>query len=142
MSYMVIFWLIVAVTLGVIESLTLSITSIWGAISAVFCAVVCYFGVSFKISVYLFILLTFLLLLATRPIVKKFLVKEKIPTNADRIIGAEGLVTRKISNKVPGEVKVRGQVWSAVSETEIEIYEGETVYIRCIDGVKLIVDKL
>lgn len=140
MNGLVIFWIAVAVILGIIESLTLSLTCIWGAVAAIFCAVISSFGIPVHFSVYAFILITALLLMATRPVVRKFLTKENTPTNADRIIGAEGVVVKKITVDNAGEVKVMGQYWSAISSGNSEISEGTRVLVRSIDGVKVKVE--
>lgn len=142
MNFLVIFWIAIAIFLGVIESLTFSLISIWGALAAVLCAVISTFGLSFTSSLCLFICITVILLLCTRPFVKRFLLKNNIPTNADRIIGASGVVTKTVTLDNPGEVKVMGQFWTAVSETNEEISEGTRVVIRSIDGVKVLVDIL
>lgn len=142
MNISVVFWILVTIVLAIIESLTFSLTCIWGALAAVLCAIIAAFGISFKISVYLFIGMTTILLLCTRPFVKHFIDKNKIPTNADRIIGAEGIITKDITRDAPGEIKVMGQFWSAVSDTEFEISEGTRVVVRSIDGVKLKVDTI
>lgn len=137
MNQFVWFWIAVAIVLGIIESLTFSLTSIWGAISAVFCAVAVYFGLPFEASLCLFVVVTVFLLLCTRPFLKRFIIKKNTPTNADRIIGSEGIVIKNITADNPGEVKVLGQIWSAVSEDANDIPEGTRVLVTSIDGVKV-----
>ena len=140
MNISVIFWIFIAIILGITESLTLSLTSIWGALAATLCAVFASFGISFKISVYLFIGITVVLLLCTRPFIKHFLLKENFPTNADRIIGVEGIVTKGITKDNSGVIKVLGQFWTAVANENIDIPEGTRVVVRSINGVKVKVD--
>ena len=142
MNISVVFWISVTIVLAIIESLTFSLTCIWGALAAVLCAIIASFGISFRFSVYLFIGMTTILLLCTRPFVKHFILKKNIPTNADRIIGAEGIITKNITRDTPGEIKVMGQFWSAVSDSNLEISEGTRVVVRSIDGVKLKVDTI
>ena len=140
MNYLVCFWIFIAIVLGIIEVCTYSLTSIWGAISAILCAVSVSLGLNIKYSIYLFIISTAILLLFTRPVVKKYLVKNTVPTNADRVIGSEGIVTRDLLLDNPGEVKVLGQFWTAVSENNTEIKEGTRIIVRSIDGAKVMVD--
>ena len=60
-------------------------------------------------------------------------------TNADRLIGMEGVVIVPVDPvEGKGQVKVEGQVWSAKSESSIK--EGTKVKIRSIEGVKLLVE--
>ncbi len=47
---------------------------------------------------------------------------------ADSKIGKTALVTKSISPNIPGEIKVMGSFWRAVSDTEIK--EGESVVIE------------
>ena len=51
----------------------------------------------------------------------------------------EGIVTEKISKNNPGEVKVDGKRWSAISTEKINV--NDEVLIEAIDGVKLKVRK-
>ena len=66
--------------------------------------------------------------------------KNKQKTNLDRVVDMEGIVTEKISKNNPGEVKVDGKRWTAISDKTIE--EGKTVKILKIEGVKLIVEEV
>jgi carbon starvation protein CstA len=61
-------------------------------------------------------------------------------TNADRVLGKEGIVIKTIDPLAGvGQVKVIGQVWSAKADTVID--EGTLVTVRSMEGVKLIVEK-
>ena len=93
-------------------------------------------------SGYGFVFVSAILLIFTKPLVKRKLDAKKIPTNADRVIGAEAVVTQEIDPlNGSGLVKVFGQVWSAKSEDETEIAVGEKVTVKQIQGVKLVVSK-
>ena len=61
-------------------------------------------------------------------------------SGADALIGEQAVVTLPINNlAAQGQVKVRGQVWSARSENpEVIIDENTVVTIVGIEGVKLI----
>lgn len=139
MNSAVAFWIILAVLLGVIEAATVSLVSIWGAISAVLCAVLAYFSFPQKAVSYIFVISTLVLVLLTRPASKKLLKNKKTLTNADRVIGAEGIVTKKIERFAPGEIKVCGQFWTAETENNEEIEAEKSVTVCEIRGVKLIV---
>lgn len=142
MNGSVAFWIILAVVLCVIEGATVSLVSIWGAISAVLCAFLAAFSVPQNIVSYVFVVLTLVLVILTRPIAKKFLNNKKTATNADRVIGAEASVTKKIEKFNPGEVKVFGQIWTAESENGGEIEAGKIVRVSDICGVRLIVKEI
>jgi len=128
-------WLIIIIVLIIIEVLTSYLTTIWFVLSGIIALILSYFIDSIFIQFGVFTILGIVFLLITRPIVKKYMVKEKIPTNADRVIGKKGIVTEDIEEDEYGEVKVDGKRWTAYSSKEIK--EGSKVEILSIDGVKL-----
>ncbi|GAB6391599.1 MAG: NfeD family protein [Treponematales bacterium] len=82
-----------------------------------------------------------LLLVFTRPITVKKLKVGKVKTNVDDIVGRDALVIKGISKYGKGEVKVRGQIWTAISDTEEEIAENAECVIVRIEGVTAVVRK-
>lgn len=137
------FWALAAALLLGIEFLTFGLTTIWfagGALVALLCAV---FGAPVWVQVGVFAGVSVALLAATRPLAVKHLNTKRVRTNADALIGQEAIVTGRIDNlHSTGSVQVNGQEWTARSVREDETIEkGETVMIRDIQGVKLIVGK-
>ncbi len=134
------FWLVAAVVLGIIEAFTPGLVSIWlmfGALAAWLCAIL---DLPFIVQLIVFLVVSYLLLITTRPIVKKWFTPVIEKTNADRLIGQIGIVTEKINGfEGTGQVKVSGQIWSARSQDNVEIEPGNKVRITAISGVKLIV---
>ena len=93
-------------------------------------------------QIIVFLAVSAITLIATRPLVKKMMKKKVVATNADRNIGELGIVQSEISNiEGKGEVKVKGVVWSARSADDSPIPEGAKVCVKRIEGVKLIVEK-
>ena len=137
---MMYFWLGIVILLSVIETLTTDVVTIWFIVSGLVTLGLSFFIDNFIIQLALFTLLGILLLITTRPLIKKLLKKEEVKTNLDRVIGMEGIVTEKITKTSVGEVKVDGKKWSAVSNKTIE--EGTLVTILEIDGVKLKVNEV
>ena len=136
----VIFWLIVAVVLGMIEAATANLVTVWAAIAALAAAVCAAFGAGGYALFAVFVVVTAVLLILTRPLAKQIMLKKAVPTNADRIIGAEGIVTERIKpleNK--GQIKVMGQVWSAKSADDKVIEVGTKVTVTALEGVKAVV---
>ena len=78
-----------------------------------------------------------------KPLLKKCFRVKPVATNADTVIGLEGVVSESINNlEARGQVKVRGQVWSARSADEAVTFdEGDIVRVLRIEGVKLICEK-
>lgn len=135
-----IFWIIAAVVFGVIEGATVALITVWFAIGAVAAAVAAQLGASVPVQVSVFVVASAILLCVTRPVLKKISVSKPQRTNADRLIGCEALVISPIDGiNGAGQVKIAGQVWSAVSENNRPIAEGEMVTVLRISGVKLVV---
>ena len=66
-----------------------------------------------------FVITSLLLLILTKPVVKKLKVKKVVATNLDQVIGKTGIVSVPIEKDKIGEVKVLGKTWSAYSDKEI-----------------------
>ena len=136
-----IYWLIAFVILVGIEIMTTALTTIWfagGTVIAFFEAV---FGAPVPVQLLVFVVVSFILLFLTRPLAIKYINTSTVRTNVDSLIGKEARVTAEISNaKESGTVSVQGQEWTARSAEEDAVYpEGTRVWIREIQGVKLIV---
>ena len=140
---MVMVWIILIVVLIVIEVLTMGLTTIWFAGGCAAALLVCVIGLPIWVQVGVFVGVSVLLLLLTRPLAQRFIDSNKIRTNADSLIGQEALITERVDNvKGTGRARVNGQDWTARSVImEQTIEPGEVVMIRAIEGVKLIVGK-
>ena len=74
--------------------------------------------------------------------VKKYVNSRKVATNADRNIGRSAVVKERIDNlAASGTVQLDGVTWTARSLDGTPIESGETVRIREIQGVKLLVER-
>lgn len=134
-----IFWLILVIVLTIIEVATVNLLTIWFVISGIVALILSFFIEDVAIVSTIFAVLGIILLITTRPILKKYLPTQRERTNIDRVIGMKGIVTEEIKKNVIGEVKVDGKKWSAINNKKIEV--GEEVIVDAIDGVKLIVRK-
>ena len=131
-------WLTIAIVLSIIEMSTVNLVSIWYIISSIIAMIISLFIDNIGIQVAVFVLGGTILLILTKDAIKKIL-PEKTKTNIDRIIGMEGIVTKEITKKVPGEVKVDGKHWTAIAEESISV--NNTVEILEINSTKLKVKK-
>ena len=136
---MVIGWFIAFVILLVIELVTVNLVTIWFAIGAVAAIITTIFTDSVLIQSIVFVVVSVIALLITKPLIKKFKKFEVEPTNSDRVIGKVGEVTKRKGKNKYGEVKVYGNTWTASSKQVINV--GERVKVLSIDGVKLVVEK-
>lgn len=134
-----IFWLILVIVLTIIEVATVNLLTIWFVISGIVALILSFFIEDVAIVSTIFAVLGIILLITTRPILKKYLPTQRERTNIDRVIGMKGIVTEEIKKNVIGEVKVDGKKWSAISNKKIEV--GEEVIVDAIEGVKLVVRK-
>ena len=137
---MLITWVMLFIILIIIEILTINLVTVWFAIGALVTSISCMFIDSVLIQVIIFLLVSILSLIATRPLIKKLRINQVTPTNLDRVIGLTAIVTEKIEPQNPGEVKVEGKRWTAISSKKIE--KGKKVKILAIEGVKLKVQEL
>ena len=136
---MTIFWLITFLILITIEILTINLVTIWFAIGALTAAIVSCFTTNLFLEFIVFVLISGVCLLFSKPFLSRVEQKPKIPTNLDSIIGKIGQVTEEIDPEEVGEVKVAGKRWSAISKERIP--KGTCVVIKKITGVKVVVEK-
>ena len=139
---MYIIWAAAILILGVLEGITVQLVSIWFVFGAVAALVASVCGANLAVQIIVFIAVSVISLLVTRPLVKKKLTANKQPTNADRCIGRDGVVCEKIDNLEPsGLVKVDGKIWTARTADGSIIEPESIVRVEKIEGVKLIVSK-
>ena len=137
---MSLFWLIAMVLFGVLEAVTVGLTSIWFAVGSLAALIAASLGAFALVQVIVFLVVSFVTLLLVRPLAQRYINDRKEPTNADRVIGREAVVTQAIDNlKGEGQVNVSGAVWTARSQEEAPIPAGARVRVLRIEGVKVIV---
>ncbi len=137
-------WIVAFVAFLTIEAMSPALLTIWFAFASLISVFLAFFGVSVYVQFVSFFSTSILLLIFTRPILKKYVYKDKenIKTNVNALIGKTGIVTKEINEHDYGEVKVNGQIWTAVLENSNENITPETkVLISSISGVKLVVKK-
>ena len=136
-------WLAIAIVFAITEAASAQLTTVWFAIGALVSFLLAAFGVqSLTVQILVFAAVSVVLLIATRPLVKKVLQKRTQPTNADRNIGQIALVTETINNiEGLGAVNLHGTIWTARSDSGEIIEAGAQVKILRIEGVKVIVEK-
>ncbi len=135
-------WLVIAIILGIIEAVTVSLTSVWFAIGALAAIIPAYFEVPIWGQILVFLAVSAISFAFTRRFFKDVVKVKKEPTNADSLIGTDGIVTAEINNlEGNGKVYISGLTWSARSVNGNKISEGAVVTVRKIEGVTLIVNE-
>ena len=141
MDMELIVWGALLVLFVVVEGITAQLVTIWFAAGALAALIAQMCGAKLWLQITLFIVVSVITLLATRPLVKKYIKTHAEPTNLDRCVGTVAVVTAEINNiEGTGEVKADGKLWTARSLNGEVIPAGETVTVHSIDGVKLIVN--
>ncbi len=114
----------------------------WLGIGALLAMAVSFITDNVVIQMAVFVISSTALIFLTKPLVNKYINKDEVlPTNANRLIDKKGIVIKDIGTDV-GQVKVDGEVWSAVSENELTLSKGTEIRVLKIDGVKLVVTSI
>lgn len=135
-----IIWLAIFIVMLGIEIATLGLTTIWFAGGALLATLVAAIGLPVYVQIPVFLVVSVVLLLFTRPIAQKHFNKERIRTNADSLVGQTAVVTENINNlKGIGKAVINGQEWTARSAEDATELEKETkATVVAIEGVKLV----
>lgn len=134
-------WLIIAAVLIILEIITISLTSIWFAVGAFAAALVTTATDNLWIQLGVFIALSVILWIFTRPVAMKYLKLGRVKTNVESLAGQKAIVTETINNiEAKGHAKINGLEWTARSADNTVIDEGAFVVIKEVSGVKLIVE--
>lgn len=134
-------WVLVAVVCGAIEIFTAGFWFLWLALAALLVAGAA--GLSWLVNLpgqlFVFAVITLIFIVFTRPLVLKTVRSNDTASNVAALIGQHGIALSSISPLNYGQVKVNGEIWTAVSDHEID--ENIRVIVTGVDGVKLVVDE-
>lgn len=137
---MLIFWIVLLVVLVIVEAATAQLVTIWFAAGAAAALIAERCHAPEWLQWIIFIAVSVIALIATRPLVRKATKTKRQPTNADRCIGQTAVVIEEINNiEGKGQVHVNGIPWTARSLDGTVFKKDELVTVERIDGVKLIV---
>ena len=136
-------WIALAIVMVLVEITTVQLVSVWFMVGALCAALTTLFTDSIVIQLAVFVGVSLLALLVTRPLVRRL--KEsrvQLRTNIDRLPGEKGVMLKPVENtESVGQAKVLGKVWSVKTDNP-PLKEGDTVRVIAVDGVKLIVEKV
>lgn len=139
---MIIIWFAIIILAALIEINTMDLASIWFSAGALIAFILALIGFNEFGQVVVFLVVSLILLVSIRPIVKNYLKTNIISTNTDRLVGKVAVCTKDINVGERGEVKIDGKYWLAISSGEEDIVIDEKVEVLAIEGVKLIVDRI
>ncbi len=139
---MTMFWTLIIVLAVIVEAITVDLVSIWFGVGAIGALIGQLLSFNKTIQIIIFIVLSIVCIILSRPLSKKYLRTNTIRTNLDRVIGKHALVTKAITPDNKGEVKVMGNYWSASSLNNTFIEEDCYVEVLSIEGSHLVVKKI
>ena len=133
-------WFVLLVVFILVEASTVTMVSIWFVIGSLAAMIVSFLGGQFWLQIVVFLAVSAVLLIALRPVTKKFLSPRIVKTNVDSVIGAKGRVTASIDNvEAKGQVKLGAMEWTARSTDGSPIEKDTLVTVDRIEGVKVFV---
>lgn len=143
MQQMLYTWGALIVVFLIVEGVTAGLASIWFALGSLAALIAALLGAPVWLQIVLFVAVSTVTLIFTRPLARKYVNTRTQPTNADRVIGREATVTERIDNLAgKGYVSVDGRLWPARSKSGAPIEAESVTVVRAIEGIKLIVEPL
>lgn len=136
-------WLGLFIILIVIEILTVGLTTIWFAGGSLVAMLAAFLGAGAPLQILLFLAVSCVLLIFTRPWAVKHFNRKRVKTNYESEIGKVIKLTETVNNlNQTGKSTVNGQEWTVRSKDDREILEaGSLAKVIAVSGVKLIVEK-
>lgn len=138
MNIEIIVWIGLILFFVLTELIANNLIGIWFAIGAIFALILSSLNIDVTIQFSVFLIISFILLLSTRKMVKKIKKPSGYKTNTDAIIGSDAKVLVKIEPFKPGIVKVNGLEWSAISESNTNYEVNDVTQVIKVQGVKVI----
>ncbi|MCL4408126.1 MAG: NfeD family protein [Thermotogae bacterium] len=138
-----IFWIFLGALMCVTEIFMPTFFLFWFGLGSFAAAITSLFA-DLMIQIIVFIIVSAILVIFTRPLALKVLQRKDSPRkiSIDEIVGERALVIETIDfEKNRGKVKVNGDIWRAVTEDNSTVNINEYVIILKVDGTKLIVRK-
>ena len=122
-------WGIVAVLCLILELSSGDFFIICFSIGAVFAIISAVIGLNVYWQIFIFAIFSLLSVMFVRPVALRWLHKNEPnkPSNADALLGRTGRVTEPIKAGGNGYVQIDGDLWKAVSQTDIHV--GTTVRV-------------
>ena len=122
-------WAIVAIICLILELSSGDFFIICFSIGGVFALIGAALGINVYWQLFIFAIFSLLSIFFVRPVALKWLHKNEPnkASNADALLGRTGRVTEAIKADASGYVQIDGDMWRAVSSTDIPV--GETVRV-------------
>ena len=139
MMYLI-FWGVIFVISLIAEIASMQLISIWFTVGSVGAFIAAMKGVGFPGQLGIFVAISLVLLLVTRPLLAKLRVNTEPRTNADKNIGETAVIIEEVDPALgTGRARIGGVDWIAVSESGGNIPAETVVMVTRVDGAKLVV---
>ena len=136
-------WLILCGLCLIIEIFTVSFLMFFPGVGAFFAFIAALFGATVTVQCIIFALSSALMIIFIRPLVAKLFKTKDVAMNSTALIGKRGVVLKDIQgDEKIGQVKVAGEIWSAICEDNNLIAKDSKITVVAISGVKLIVKEI
>lgn len=136
-------WLAVAAVLAVGEIVTEGFFLLWFAIGAAAASATSYCGLGTEWVWGVFIVVSGILVIFSRPITNRFTKEQPAGIGANRYIGRPGVVLEEVNNlENTGQVRIGKEEWRADSSTDEVIPQGTKVRVTNLDGTHVVVTPL
>ena len=134
-------WLGLMVVFLIIELATVGLTSIWFSGGALAALLVSLAGAGMVIQIAVFVVISAVLVIFTRPFAAKYVNAHHVKTNCDELIGSVVKVT--VDNFAQtGTAIAQGKEWTARCKSDKDRIEKDSLAkVAAISGVKLILEK-
>ena len=137
-------WLVLLIIFVVAEAMTMGLATVWCAVGSGVALIMDLLGASTSSQIIVMIVVSIISFIVCMIWIRPVLDKKKAnkeTTNADRIIGKEGIVIKTIDPiEGKGQIKVAGQVWSAKADSNIA--ENAKIKVIKLEGVKAVVEEI
>lgn len=142
-DYLIWIWHGIFVFAFILEVCTQDYVSIWFGLGALVCVCIS-FVTPWWLQLIIFVLVSAITLIATRPLVKKILQREERKTNSDDYIGKKVKTISDVTKFDGGEVKLNGIVFTAIlTEDSDETIKNDTIVeVVAIKGNRLVIKSL
>ena len=139
-EYTIWIWLAIFVITIIVEAATQDLVSIWFSLGSLVALAISGFS-AWWVEVIVFLVVSIIALLLTRPIMKKLMQRNERKTNTDDFIGKKLKAISVISKYDAGEVKLNGIIYTAIlmEDSYDTILKDSIVEVVAIKGNRLVV---
>ena len=136
-----IIWIALIIIFAVLEIVTVGLTSIWFAGGALVALLACAAGLNLAWQFIIFVAVSVVLLVFTRPWAMKYLKPRLVKTNYEEALDKNVCLTEAVDNvKGTGTAVLNGQEWTARAYENGKTFEaGAIVRVKEIRGVTMYV---